>query len=138
MFICIDRWIGSMDSTEKSSKPRKFDQVFCPHCNKAVSKSTWYLHYNNFYTKSTKTWKVDGSQCKPNKDFDFNEETNSIDIDCQVEDFPTVYHDELSGDESNFEFSDNDIDVSKMHLLCCSCNCLNVLHYISNPVMIAK
>lgn len=72
-----------MDSAEKSSKRCKFDKVFCPHCSRAVSKSTcnWYLHYSKYYIKSTKTWQVD---------FDFDEATNAIDIDCQVEDFPTV------------------------------------------------
>ena len=80
-----------MDSTEKSSKQCKFDKVFYPHCNEAVYKSTWYLNYSKYY-KSTKIWQVDSSQCKPNKelDFDFDEATNTIDVDCQVEDFPTV------------------------------------------------
>ena len=80
---CV-RLYRSMDSAEESSKRRKFDKVFCPHCNKTVSKSTWYLHYSKYYIKSTKTWQVDSSQCKPNKelDFDFDEATNTIDIDC--------------------------------------------------------
>ena len=72
-------------------------------------------------------------------DFDFDEATNTIDVDCQVEDFPTVAIScRTNGDESNFEFSDNDINISKMHLLYCSCNCLKVLNYISDPVMIAR
>ena len=75
-----------MDSAEKSSKRCKFDKVFYPHCSKAVSKSTcnWYLHYSKYYIKSTNTSQVDSSKCKPNKelDFDFDEATNTIDIDC--------------------------------------------------------
>ena len=135
-----------MDSAEKPSKRRKFDKAFCPHCKKVVAKSTWYLHYNKFYNKSTKTWQVDSSQCEANNvelDFDFDEATNStdIDVDCQVEDFPTVYADELSSDESNFEFSDNDINVSKMHFAILFMQlraCITYLKFIAAPLAICK
>ena len=80
------------------------------------------------------TWQVDSSQCKPNKElyFDFDEASNSIDVGCQVEDFPTVYHDELSGDESNFKFSDNDIDVS----ICCAVHATALMYYITFQIQL--
>ena len=37
---------------------RKFSNLYCPHCKKEVSKSTWYVHYNNFYDKSTRSWEL--------------------------------------------------------------------------------
>ena len=36
------------------SKRRKLQ--FCPHCERRVSKSTWYRHYSMYYNQVTATW----------------------------------------------------------------------------------
>ena len=83
--------------------PRKFCNVYCPHCKKEVSKSTWYVHYNDnyFYDKSAKSWKsapevttsniaTDLSSREPDFDFDgmefeeFGGTIGSAGISCEM------------------------------------------------------
>ena len=52
--------------------PRKFSDVYCPHCKKEVSKSTWYVHYNNFYDKKTNSWQSGTDLASKVADFDFD------------------------------------------------------------------
>ena len=37
-------------------KKRKYEREYCPHCNEQVSKSTWYLHYGQFFNRTTGVW----------------------------------------------------------------------------------
>ena len=39
-----------------SSKQRVYGKIFCPHCNRDVSKSTWYSHYGKYFDSSSNTW----------------------------------------------------------------------------------
>lgn len=43
---------------------RKYSKIHCPHCNKEVSKSSWYNHYNQYYDKSSCTWHTEGEYSK--------------------------------------------------------------------------
>ena len=38
-----------------SEATRKY-KIFCPHCDRDVSKSTWYSHYGQFYNNRKKKW----------------------------------------------------------------------------------
>ena len=40
--------------SEPQEKKRK---SYCCHCDKEVSKSTWYLHYNQYFDQVTGEWK---------------------------------------------------------------------------------
>ena len=50
--------------------------LYCPHCKKEVSKSTWYVHYNNFYDKKTDSWQSATSEV-----------THGTDLASKVADF---------------------------------------------------
>lgn len=39
-----------------SEATRKYKKIFCPHCDRDVSKSTWYSHYGQFYNNRKKEW----------------------------------------------------------------------------------
>ena len=43
--------LKAMDDFTDSSKIHKFDLIYCPHCKKKVSKSTYYNHYNAYFNK---------------------------------------------------------------------------------------
>ena len=50
------------------AKKRKYSKLYCPHCDKEVSKSTWYKHYSRFFNATTNQWI---KQYSNNNDFDF-------------------------------------------------------------------
>ena len=53
-------------------KRRKYSKLHCPHCNKEVSKSSWYNHYDQYYDKSSCTWQTEGEEfSKSSSNFDF-------------------------------------------------------------------
>ena len=53
-------------------KRRKYNKLYCPHCEQEVSKSTWYVHHSQFYDERRKTWQKDPSlTVLPDQDFDF-------------------------------------------------------------------
>lgn len=39
-----------------SAKKRKSCKLFCSHCSKMVSRSTWYRHYSEFCDQTTGVW----------------------------------------------------------------------------------
>lgn len=103
--------------------------MFCPHCEKEVSMSTWYDHYNKFYDNSSKTWQDNSSLCKSNQeemDFDFLNKTecpaDRVDSDCQVEVFSTAYETDEPVESCNKDsFSDDKaFNVSNKYLACYS------------------
>ena len=67
------------DTFEKPSRKRA--KIYCDHCEEYVSKSSWYEHYNKFYSPSTKMWKKE-TRSKP-LGFNFDEEQFSSD-ECPV------------------------------------------------------
>jgi hypothetical protein len=52
-------------------KKRKYSKLHCPHCNKEVSKSSWYNHYDQYYDKSTCTWHTEGENLSKSSHFNF-------------------------------------------------------------------
>ena len=78
------------------SQKRSFNRLFCVHCDKEVSKSTYYLHYSKFYNKSTCVWKKQRLTDRP--DFNFSD-TESSDVS------------EDEGDPSDFAFHMDDDHV---------------------------
>ena len=44
-----------MDDFTGSTKIRKFDVVYCSHCKKKVSKSTYYNHYSTYFNRVSQT-----------------------------------------------------------------------------------
>ena len=67
------------DDFEKPSRKRA--KIYCDHCEEYVSKSSWYEHYNKFYSPSTRMWKKE-TLSKPLA-FNFDEEQFSSD-ECPV------------------------------------------------------
>ena len=68
-------------------KRRKFNKLYCQHCEQEVSKSTWYVHHGQFYDKVRKTWRKDpGLTSTPEQDFHFgsSDETDDIDEECDI------------------------------------------------------
>lgn len=50
---------------------RQYKKIFCPHCSKDVSKSTWYSHYSLYYDRRSGSWNK--SEPTVELDFDFGE-----------------------------------------------------------------
>ena len=44
------------------TKKRTRDSIFCDHCNRVVSKSTFYRHYEQFYDHLSNTWQQSTTQ----------------------------------------------------------------------------
>ena len=69
-------------------KIRKFNKLYCPHCEQDVSKSVWYVHHGQFYDEVRKTWRKDPSltSTPPDQDFDFStpDETENVGEVCKL------------------------------------------------------
>lgn len=55
-------------------KKRKVSKLFCSHCSRRVSKSTWYRHYSDFYNPGSGRWERELEQ---ESDFRFNSSDES-------------------------------------------------------------
>lgn len=63
-------------------KRRRYNQLYCPHCEREVSKSTWYVHHRKFYDEGRKTWqKVPSLTATPDQDFDFSSSDENENVD---------------------------------------------------------
>ena len=60
-------------------KQRKYRKLYCPHCERSVSKSTWYCHYNQFYDCDDERWEAPALQNPDHGDFDFGSSSDSED-----------------------------------------------------------
>ena len=58
-------------------KARKYEAIFCPHCDRNVSKSTWYAHHRDFFDKASGIWKKVIIQQRKNFSFAEEEEDGS-------------------------------------------------------------
>ena len=47
---------NSHDFLEQECRKRKRAMVFCPHCNKRVSHTTFYRHKSTFYNRKLRKW----------------------------------------------------------------------------------
>ena len=57
---------------EPKPKKRKYNKLYCPHCELEVSKSTWYVHHSQFYDQVNKTWLKDVRRTtEADQDFNF-------------------------------------------------------------------
>ncbi len=97
---CIAGNTSCDHSTTSNSKRmktvRKHEKVYCSHCERYISKSTWYVHHHRFYCPATKSWK---KHVVP-----FNFDDHSSEEDC---DFIDEY---FENDDNSFqESADGDI-----------------------------
>ena len=73
-------------------KHRRYQKIFCPHCDKEVSKSSWYSHYSQYFDSRSHTW----TKSQPNpcptatnfldleEDFDFGSSSDFIDEQMEI------------------------------------------------------
>lgn len=61
---------------DSSVKKRKYVRRLCPHCNREVSKSTWYVHYQKFYDPASGEWNKDDTSTSQRPDFNFEEHSS--------------------------------------------------------------
>lgn len=64
-------------------KQRKYRKLYCPHCEKSVSKSTWYTHYNQFYDHDDERWETPAHKNPDHEDFDFESSSDS-EMECNA------------------------------------------------------
>ena len=66
------------------AKIRKYSAVFCPRCDRQVSKLTWYSHHRNYFDKSRGHWRKMTTQPRPSFNFADEESIASSisDEDC--------------------------------------------------------
>ena len=50
----------------RQTRRRKWRNLFCPHCDQLVSKTTFYRHKRSYYNHSTKQWKTDREKALTN------------------------------------------------------------------------
>ena len=59
-------------------KQRKYRKLYCPHCDKSLSKSTWYEHYHEFFDQGESRWKVSKQgNLMSGSDFNFGTDSDS-------------------------------------------------------------
>ena len=64
--------------------PRRWQRTFCPHCEEAVSKSTYYRHREKFYDVRTGEWRKSAPDVACGCSGDLSDEQTSGDeeMDC--------------------------------------------------------
>ena len=60
-------------------KRRLYEKLHCPHCEESVSKSTWYIHYSQFFNPSTGQWEKKVKCEKPGFNFGDTERSSGSD-----------------------------------------------------------
>ena len=101
--------------SESAAEVRKFSKVYCPHCKKDVSKSTYYDHYSKFYNKESRSWQLMAKQPSTSNepDFDFGkveveEATVSKEDTCltvQTDDFMELVT-EIDDDQASVDYDE--------------------------------
>lgn len=71
-----------------SLKRRKTTKQYCPHCDKEVSKSTWYRHYSSFYDHSTSSWEK-----RKEPDFCFSSSSSDESAEAHADSSPMDHFD---------------------------------------------
>ena len=84
---------------------RKFSNLYCPHCRKEVSKSTWYVHYNDFYDKSTRSWELSPEVKTSERATDLS--SSQVDFDFHTMEFEE-FGDAMGCADSSYEMIQND------------------------------
>lgn len=69
-------------------KKRKYERGYCPHCDREVSKSTWYLHYSQYFDRVSGEWRKEAGVPRREPNFNFAEESSSDPEEDTVSDFP--------------------------------------------------
>lgn len=85
------------------AKTRKYEAIFCPHCDRNVSKSTWYAHHRDFFDKASGVWKKVTIQRRRNFSFAEEEHDSSSDEVCSE-----------TGCYSSLEDDANDVSLVKL------------------------
>lgn len=66
-------------------KRRKYNKLYCPHCEQEVSKSTWYVHHSQFYDEVRKSWRKENTSiAMPDQEFDFGSSDEFEDDGCEL------------------------------------------------------
>lgn len=88
-------------------KKRRYDKLYCYHCEREVSKSAFYSHYNKFFDQRTGKWEKAGFSPLPMDvvPFKFSEESS----ESQSED---EGHNDFYFDDSENLFLDDPTTVS--------------------------
>ena len=88
----MDSSRSTPDKADFSS--RKYKSVYCYHCEKEVSKSTWYFHYGKFFDQRTKTWtkcSTSNAEDEASADFDFGSDTDdAADLNEEEANFDSI------------------------------------------------
>ena len=64
-----------------AAPPPKKSKIYCNHCEKNVSRSTWYRHYSQFYDSLTGQWRSENERQYADSDFKFSSSDESRDDD---------------------------------------------------------
>ena len=84
-------------------KRRKYEKLHCQHCNRAVSISTWYIHYEKYFDSVSGKWRED-STANPGSlrpDFNFDQDSESSECENEVDDEFSFEDDGSSGNGVN-------------------------------------
>lgn len=71
----------------EEKKQRSYKSIYCPLCEKEVSKSTWYSHYSQFFDSRSKVWSKaaesssSASSCLNDFDFGGSDDESSCTIE---------------------------------------------------------
>ena len=64
---------------DSNLKKRKYKRLHCHHCNREVSKSTWYSHYEQYFDSVSGEWRTEEVSCTSQQlrrpDFNFDQES---------------------------------------------------------------
>ena len=82
--------LPSATVASQHGKKRHRDTMFCDHCHRDVSKSTFYRHYQEFFDPVAKRWRREGvtgtapAVCLPRSTLPLEEETMHSEANNQV------------------------------------------------------
>ena len=73
---------------DSNVKKRKYERPHYHHCNREVSKSTWYSHYEQYFDSVSGEWRTEvscTSQQLRRPDFNFDQESSDDTLELESE-----------------------------------------------------
>ena len=72
---------------QKGGNRGRYEKLHCEHCDKEVSKSTWYIHYDNSFDARSGTWNKEmETPCqRPDFKFESSEDSSELDMEADVD-----------------------------------------------------
>ena len=95
---------------DSNVKKRKYKRLHCHHCNREVSKSTCYSHYEQYFDSVSGEWRTEEVSCTSQQlrrpDFNFDQESrdDTLELESEYDDafsFPEVFTD-FSKDKQHY------------------------------------